>query len=63
MLPSNLNLNIGKAAGYNNKFLRSNIDKKIDLNRNVNKVFHQKSWSLAAPPKLHAVPEIYLIKT
>ena len=29
ILPSNLNLNIGKAAGYNNKVLISNIDMKI----------------------------------
>ena len=29
MLPSNLNLNIGKAKGYNNKILVSNTDMKL----------------------------------
>ena len=51
ILPSNLNLNIGKAAGYKNKVLISNIDMKIGRNRNTNKaeVFHQKSSSPPAP--------------
>ena len=37
MLPSNLNLNIGKTKGYNNKVLVSNTDMKIGPNRDINK--------------------------
>ena len=37
MLPSNLNLNIGETKGYNNKFLVSNTDMKIGLNRDIKK--------------------------
>ena len=37
MLPSNLNLNIGKTKGYNNKILVSNTDMKIGSNRDINK--------------------------
>ena len=37
MLPSNLNLNIGKKNGYNNKILVSNTDMKIGSNRDINK--------------------------
>ena len=37
MLPSNLNINIRKTAGYNNKVLVSNTDIKIGPNRDVNK--------------------------
>ena len=33
MLPSNLNLSIGRTKGYNNKILVSNADKKIGSNR------------------------------
>ena len=36
MLPSNLNLNIGK-KGYNNKILVSNMDMKIASNRDINR--------------------------
>ena len=36
MLPSNLNLNIGK-KGYNNKILVSNVDMKIASNRDINR--------------------------
>ena len=42
MLPSNLNLNIGKTAGYSNKILVSNTDVKIGSNKNINK-YHKKS--------------------
>ena len=50
MLPNNLNLSIGKTAGYSNKILISNIDMKIGLNRNLSKaeVYHQKSQLPAA---------------
>ena len=37
MLPSNLNLSIGKTKGYNNKILVSNTDMKIGSNRDINK--------------------------
>ena len=37
MLPSNLNLNIGKTKGYNNEILVSNTDMKIGSNRGINK--------------------------
>ena len=37
MLPSNLNLSIGKAKGYNNKILVSNTDMKIGSNRDINR--------------------------
>ena len=36
MLPNNLNLNIGKTKGYNNKMLVSNTDMKIGSNRDIN---------------------------
>ena len=37
MLPNNLNLNIGKTVKYDNKFIVSNTDMKIDPNRDINK--------------------------
>ena len=37
MFPSNLNLNIEKTKGYNNKFLVGNTDMKISSNRDMNK--------------------------
>ena len=37
MLPSNLNLNIGKTVGYNKNILVSNTDMKIGSNRDINK--------------------------
>ena len=37
MLPSNLNLSIGRTKGYNNKIIMSNIDMKIGSNRNINR--------------------------
>ena len=37
MLPSNLNLNIGKTKGYNNKILVRNTDMETGLSRNINK--------------------------
>ena len=41
MLPSNLNLNIEKTKGCNNKILVSNTDMKIGSNRDINKE-HEK---------------------
>ena len=37
ILPSDLNLNIGKTKGYNNKILVSNTDMKICSNWDINK--------------------------
>ena len=37
MLPNNLNLNIGKKEGYNNKILLSNTDMKIGSSRDINR--------------------------
>ena len=37
ILPSNLNLSIGRTKGYNNKVLVSNRDTKIGSNRDINK--------------------------
>ena len=45
MLPSNLNLSIGKTKGYNNKILVSNTDMKIVSNRNINRD-HKKFYRM-----------------
>ena len=37
MLPSDLNLSMGKTKGYKNKILVSNTDMKIGSNRDINK--------------------------
>ena len=37
MLPSDLNLSIGKTKGYNNNLLVSNTDMKIGSNKDINK--------------------------
>ena len=37
MLPSDLNLSMGKTKGYNNKILVSNTDMKIGSNRDINR--------------------------
>ena len=37
ILPSNLDLRMRQTAGYNNKILISNIDLKMDSNKNVNR--------------------------
>ena len=37
MLPSNLNLSIGKTKGYNNNILVGNIGMKIGSKRNINR--------------------------
>ena len=46
MLPSNINLNVRKTAGYNNKILISNRNMKNRLNGNTSKaeVYHQKCF-------------------
>ena len=52
MLPSDLNLNIEKTKGYNNKILVSNKDMKIGSNRDINKD-HKK-----LPPDVPKIPAI-----
>lgn len=37
ILPSSLNMSIGKATGYNNKILISSTDLKIGSNKKINK--------------------------
>ena len=46
MLPSNINLNVRKTAGCNNKILISNRNMKNRLNGNMSKaeVYHQKCF-------------------
>ena len=47
MLPSNLNLNIGRTKGYNKKILVRNTDMKIGSNREINRDYKKLS-----PPDL-----------
>ena len=49
MLPSNLNLNIRKTVGYNNKTLISNTDIKIGSNKDVKKDLKKLSAILLEP--------------
>ena len=44
MLPSNLNLNIGKMKGYNNKILVSNTGMKIGSNKDINRDHKNFLW-------------------
>ena len=44
MLPSDLNLSIGKAKGYNDNILVSNTDTKIGSNRDINKDNKKLLW-------------------
>ena len=53
MLPSTLNLSIGKKKGYNNNILVSNTDMKIGSNRDINQ-YHKKL--LPEEPKKIAIP-------
>ena len=48
MLPSNLNLSIGKTKGYNNKILVSNTDMKIGSNKDIN-----RDRKKLTPPDVH----------
>ena len=54
MLPSDLNLNIGKTKGYGNKILVSNADMKTGSNRDINKD-HKN-----VPPPDDDVPKIVI---
>ena len=51
MLPSNLNLNIGKTVGYNNKILVSNTDMKIGSNKHINKDHKKLPMTPSEPAK------------
>ena len=55
MLPSNLNLSIGKTKGYNNKILVSNTDMKIGSNRDINRD-HKKLTLPDVPKKKKLMP-------
>ena len=57
MLPSDLNLSIGKTKGYNNKILVSNTDIKIGSNKDINKD-HKKL--LVTPPD-DDIPKIVIL--
>ena len=56
MLPSNLNLSIGKTKGYNNKILVSNTDMKIGSNRDINR--DHKKLTLRDVPKKIVIPSV-----
>ena len=57
MLPSDLNLSIGKTKGYNNKILVSNTDIKIGSNKDINKD-HKK---LFVTPPDDDIPKIVIL--
>ena len=58
MLPSNLNLSIGKTKGYNNKILVSNTDMKTGSIRDINK--DRKKMPVTPPdvPKKIVIPAV-----
>ena len=62
MLPSDLNLNIEKTKGYNNKILVSNTDMKIGSNRDINKD-HKKlpppEPKIVIPAARHDNPKVF----
>ena len=56
MLPSNLNLNVGRTKGYKNKILVSNTDMKIYSNRDINR--DNKKLTLPHVPKKIVIPAV-----
>ena len=56
MLPSNLNLNIGRTKGYNNKISMINTDMKIDSNREINR--DHKNLTPPNVPKKIVIPAV-----
>ena len=54
MLPSNLNLSIGKTKGYSSKILVTNTDMKIGSNRDINR--DHKKLTLPDVPKKIVIP-------
>ena len=55
MLPSNLNLNIGKKKGYNNKILVSNTGLKIGSSKDINKDHKKLSPDASIPVARHGL--------
>ena len=49
MLPSNMNLNINKTRGYNNKILISKSSYKLGVNNRVNAAADGKSRTSSSP--------------
>ena len=49
MLPSNMNLNINKTQGFNNKILISESSYKLGLNNKVNAIAKQKTATKTTP--------------
>ena len=58
MLPSDLNLNIGKTKGYNNKILVSNTDMETGSNRDINKDRKKLPVTLPDVPKKALIPTV-----
>ena len=56
MLPSNLNLSIGKTKGYNNNILVSKTGMKIGSNRDINK--DHKNVNPQDAPKNIVIPAV-----
>ena len=56
MLPSNLNLNVGRTKGYKNKILVSNTDMKIYSNGDINR--DNKKLTLPHVPKKIVIPAV-----
>ena len=56
MLPSNLNLSIGKTKGYNNNILVSNTGMKIGSNRDLNQ--DHKNVTPQDAPKNIVIPAV-----
>ena len=56
MLPSNLNLNIGRTKAYNNKILVSNTGMKIGSNRDINR--DNIKLTLRNVPKKIVIPAV-----
>ena len=59
MLPSNMNLNIGKTQGFNNDILIAESSYKLGLNNRVNAMAKQKT---ALTPKQKTPKDLYLSK-
>ena len=55
MFPSNLNLNIGKKKGYNNKILISNTGMKIGSNKDINRDHKDLSPDVLIPVARHGL--------
>ena len=56
MLPSNLNLNVGRTKGYKSKILVSNTNMKIGSNRDINR--DHKKLTLRDVPKKIVIPSV-----